>query len=121
MNKHGQTLILFVILIPIMILLCAVVVDTSYLIGKKTNLREVTKNAISEVLVKNKDKSAIKDILIENKIDVDNLEVIEKDGEVEVKNKIEVDSIFASIIGIKTYDIKIDIIGINRNGKIIFE
>ena len=42
-------------------------------------------------------------------------------NKIEVKNEIEVDSFFASIIGIKTYQIKIDVIGYRDNNKIIFE
>ena len=40
MNKHGQTLILFVILIPIILLLLAFVVDIGLVITNKIKTKE---------------------------------------------------------------------------------
>ena len=48
MNKHGQTLILFVILIPIILLLLAFVVDLGLVITNKIKTEEVTKQVIKD-------------------------------------------------------------------------
>lgn len=121
MNKHGQTLILFVILIPILLLFAALIIDTGIVISKKVHMLEITKEGIKEVLNNNLDILSIKELLIENKIDTTKLEINTYDKRIEVKNEIEADSFFASMIGIKTYQIKIDVIGYRDNNKIIFE
>lgn len=121
MNKHGQTLILFVILIPILLLLAALVVDTGVVFSKKVQVKEVMKEGIKEALINHQDIDAIKEMLVKNNIDVTNLEVEFLDSRIEMKNQIEVNSIFASIIGIKKYTIKINIVGYKDDDKIIFE
>lgn len=121
MNKHGQTLILFVLLIPIIILLAAVLIDTGVVISKKTTLQEVTKEAIKEVLIDDKDKNVIEEVLVKNNIEVAKLEINFLEDKIEVKNEIDVDSVFGAIIGIEKYHIKSDIVGYKENDKIIFE
>ncbi len=56
MNKHGQTLILFVILIPIILILMALVVDTGLVLAKKIQVKEITKEVIEECLNSNDEK-----------------------------------------------------------------
>jgi len=119
MNKHGQTLILFVILIPVILILLAVIVDTGYVYSKKVHVKEVTKQVIKECI--DKDDEEIKDLFLKNKIDIHHLKIIRKEEKVEIQNSLTVESIFGSIIGIKKYDIKIDIIGYQQNGKVLFE
>ena len=46
MNKHGQTLILFVILIPILLGLAAFVIDVGFMVSKRVELKEVSKTII---------------------------------------------------------------------------
>lgn len=50
MNKKGQTLVLFVIMIPILLGLGAFVVDVSLVISKNTELKEVSKTIIKDVI-----------------------------------------------------------------------
>ena len=46
MNKRGQTLILFIILIPILLGFGAFIVDVSLVISKNVELKEVSKTII---------------------------------------------------------------------------
>lgn len=121
MNKHGQTLVLFVILIPIIILLFAIIVDTGVVINKKIEYKSITKSAIESALKHDFDTQILKEVLIENNIDTDHLELNTYDGKIEVQNNFMVSSVFGSIIGIKNYHIKIDIMGYLENGKVRFE
>ena len=120
MNKHGQTLVLFIILIPIVIAMAAIVVDVGYVVSKKTNIKEVTKTVIKDSLV-GKNSSEIETLLIKNSVSVENLEVIIDGDKIQVKNSIEIDSIFGQIIGIKNYNIKINIIGYEKDNKVVYE
>lgn len=120
LNNHGQTLVLFVILIPVLIIFVAFIVDTGVVINSKTHLKEVSKTAIRENIdIKNEE--FIKKAFEKNNIDVKNLKIDFVENGIHIKNEYEIDSIFGSIIGIKTYRIHVDIRGIKKENKIIFE
>lgn len=121
LNKHGQTLVLFIILIPILLLLAAFVIDMGVVLANKMQLKEVTKLAIKENVDNLDDINKIKKIFEINEIDISNLEINVIDNKINIKNKIEVKSIFGSVIGILNYKIKIDITGYKSNDKIIIE
>ena len=80
-NNKGQTLVLFVILIPFLFILISFIVDTGLLSLEKVKLENTVKDSIKDVLKNNKssdeliilinkniDKIKIKDISIENGI-----------------------------------------------------
>lgn len=123
LNKKGQTLILFVIMIPIILGIAALVIDVGVIFANKSHLKEVTKTAIRENIsnIDNDTDTKIKNILIKNEVNVDNLEIKISDNKINVKNEISIDSIFGSIIGIKNYKIIEDITGYKENEKIIIE
>lgn len=106
MNKKGQTLILFVILLPILLVLFAVIVDTGYIISKKIHYKEV----IKEVVEESKEEEKIKKLLIKNQVDITDLEIIYQNNEIKIKKDFLIKSIFGSIVGIKNYTIKIDVV-----------
>lgn len=120
MNKKGQTLGLFVILIPILLILGALVIDVGVVINSKVKAKEVAKTIIRENF-NNLDEEKVKMIFSNNKISIKNLEISKSNDRINIKNKYEVDSILGSIIGIKSYKVKIDLTGIKKNEKIIFE
>lgn len=121
LNRHGQTLVLFIILIPILLLLAAFVIDMGVILTNKMQLKEVTKLAIKENIDNPDDINKIKKIFEINEIDISNLEINVIDNKINIKNEIEVKSIFGSVIGILNYKIKIDITGYKSNDKIIIE
>ena len=120
-NKKGQTLILFIILIPLILGVMALVVDVGLVFSRKANLSEITKVVIKDCLNKNLDEEEVKELLIKNDIDIENLELKLSGNRIEIKNKIEVDSIFGGIIGLKKYDIKINMTGYKENDKIVID
>lgn len=121
LNRHGQTLVLFIILIPILLLLAAFVIDMGVILTNKMQLKEVTKLAIKENVDNPDDINKIKKIFEINEIDISNLKINVIDNKINIKNEIEVKSIFGSVIGILNYKIKIDITGYKNNDKIIIE
>lgn len=123
-NKRGQTLILFVILIPIMLLLCALVIDTGLVVVENHHLKEVTKTIIKEEIDNinnNNIEEEIKKSFKMNEIDINKLNIAILDNKLKISNEIEVASIFGNIIGIKNYKIKIDLVGYKLNDKLILE
>ena len=120
-KKRGQTLILMVILIPMMIGIMALVVDVGYLSLEKSHMKEVTKTIIKQELDQEIDKDRIKKEFKNNKIAIDNLEIEKINDKLNIKNEVKIESIFGAIIGLKEYKIKIDITGYKDNNKIKFE
>lgn len=106
MNKRGQTLILFIILIPIILMLLGLVVDIGLVISKKTQINDVCKTIIRDYSDASDDD--ILKVMGKNDIDTKNVEIIRNNG-LEIKNIVKVKSIFGSIIGLKEYTIKIDV------------
>jgi Flp pilus assembly protein TadG len=121
LNNKGQTLILFVILIPIVLVLMALVIDTSYLYKEKTKLESTTKTIIKNNYDK-KDSDDIDKIITDlyqkNNIETNNLIISVSDNSLAIKNYYSIDSIFGNIIGIKKYDIKVSLKGIKNNDEI---
>lgn len=120
MNKHGQTLILFVILIPILLGLAALVIDVSLIVSKSVELKEVSKTIIENVWG-DATEEEIRNLFIKNDIPVDHLVVEIQDEEIRIQNDYEVAAIFGTVIGIHTYEIKVDITGREYDRKIVFE
>ena len=120
MNKNGQTLILFVIMIPILLGLCAFVIDVGSIVLANTKLREVTKTIISDV-IDDASIDKIQSLYLKNDIPVENLEVEIKEDQIRVQNEYEIDSIIGSIIGLDTYRVEVDITGTKGNDKVLFE
>ena len=123
LNNKGQTLIIFVILIPLLITLMAFVVDISYMYKESNKLENTTKTIIKNVYNERLDgdiEKKVKDLYKENKIDNKNVKVSTKNEYLIVKNEYEVDSIFGKLIGIKKYKVKVNLKGYEKNNKIVF-
>lgn len=120
MNKKGQTLIFFVILIPILLGFCALVVDTGLIVSENTRLKKVSVMALEE-LYDNFEENKYKELLVANNIAVDNLQITRQDTKINIKNHYEINSIFGQVLGIKEYEIKVDIVAYQNNDKLIIE
>lgn len=118
-NRQGQTLIVFVILIPILIGFAALVIDTGLVIYSKVHLREVTKTVIKDT-IHEPNEEHIKKLLKDNNVDIDNLKIEIDSNKIVINNEFRVDSIFGAIIGFKEYKIKVAIEGRIENSKVIF-
>lgn len=124
MNRKGQTLILFVIMIPIFLLVMAIVVDTGIILKEHTRLNSTTKTIIKTILeskTENNYEEQIIDLMNKNKIPTKNLKVEVKKNYIIIKNEYEKTSIFGNIIGIKNYKIKCSLKGTIEQEKIKIE
>ncbi len=120
MNKHGQTLVLFVVLIPILLGFTAFIIDMGLIISKTVELKEVSKTILENVK-NNASDEKIRELFLKNDIPVEQLDVVIEKNQIHIFNEYEVDSIFGAVIGIKDYDIRVDITGIYNGDKVTFE
>ena len=98
MNRKGQSLVLFVVLLPIIVLGIALVVD----VGTMFNAKMRGNNLLREAKKENVD---IEEYFTINDMKIDSIEVHSDKNCVIINSK--VDSIFGRIAGIDEYDIKI--------------
>lgn len=117
MNNKGQTLIIFVILVPIIITMMALVVDVGMLENKVLKTKNIVDVAINEYFAK-EDVDVISKTLIENDIPTNKLVIKKADNEVSIAVSYEMDSLFGKIVGLQKYDIKVKRKGIKNNEKI---
>ncbi len=124
MNKKGQTLILFVLLIPILILLLAFVVDTGLILKEHTKLNSTMKTIIKTTYEKRREEDyseIVKDLFLKNNIPIEKAIITADENTIHIQNEYEKESIFGKIIGIKTYKVKNSLKGLLRNNEIKIE
>jgi len=119
MNKRGQTLIIFIMLIPIMILLTALIVDVGYMTYQASKYRGIIDTSIKTYFDKNSLTSA-KEVLELNEIK-DGYEIKTEDSAIHITFDTQISSIFGKIININEYKIHIDRKGQIKNKKVIIE
>lgn len=119
MNNKGQTLVLFIIFIPILIMLAALIIDTGLIIRENTRLKATTKTILQDVFYKeNKDEEMIKQLFIANNISVKNMSITISENKIRIRNDYDIESMFGKIIGLKNYNIKIDLSIVEKNNKL---
>ncbi len=126
MNNKGQSLVTFVIILPILLIVCGMVLEFSNIAYQKHHLTSVTKTIISSILTTDKSidndlKNDIIKLYNDNNIKVDDL-FIEENNYLKIKAKLRIDSFLGKIIRKDYYDIDISLIGeLNENNKVIFK
>ncbi len=92
MNNRGQSLVLFVLVIPIILLILVMVVDIGKMVLKKTEMDNINKLAISYGLDKidSDPYKIINDIISKNNSDINIKKIDIKDEKIEVKLEEEV-------------------------------
>ena len=101
MNKNGQALVTFILLIPVFLMVFAFVIDTGLAYSKKNEIISIVDDAL-------KNNYDITEMLKNNKIKYNNLKITENNNQKCVIIESSVDSVFGNIIGIKEYVIKIN-------------
>lgn len=118
MNKKGQTLIIFVILIPVLVLMAALVVDTGLMIYAKENYRGIIENGISEYFHTGS-REDIERLFALNGLSMEDYTITVHENEIEVSLETEVEAIFGKIINIREYDIKMNYVGTTDGQRVI--
>ncbi len=117
MNNKGQTLVLFVVLIPFILALFAFVIDSAYIVRKDTELKGIATSSLKSIMKDNKNYNDIKKVI---KTNDSNIEIISlDDSSIHLTNKIE--PIFGKIVGYDKYNIEISLYGGYENNKLIIK
>ena len=122
LNNKGQSLVLFVLLIPIFVMIMASVIDVGNLISAKTEIDNINKIVIDYGLDNMNDINVVNDMKLlakENKKDI-NIDIKFVDMEYRVLCNYYVDGIFSNVLKIKGYNVKSSYKGyLDNNKKII--
>lgn len=121
MNNHGQTLVLFIIFIPILLMLCAFIIDTGVIFRENIKLSSTSKIILTDALEKDYSESMIKELFLENNIPTDDIIITKTPSQIGLKITYQKDSIFGAMIGIKHYEIKLSAILKKEEEKYIFQ
>ena len=122
MNKKGQTLVIFVMLIPIILLLGALIVDNSIIVSENIRLKNTTKEIIKmDLTSKTLENEEILKLFSKNDIPIDNIKSIREENYLEIKNSYHVDSVFGKLISLNKYEVSVDTKGTLENGKVIYK
>ncbi len=110
MNHKGQTLVAFVILLPLVLLIFALVIDTGYILKEHIRLQNTTKIILQNTFEKRFEddyEQIVWQILKKNNISTQNLQIKRDEKSVVMENHYTVDSIFGKMIGLKNYKIQV--------------
>jgi hypothetical protein len=124
MNRKGQVLVLFVILIPILIAMAAYAIDMAHVFYCSTKLNNLNYMVIEYGLKNINDiniNAKISELLDENDPNIDTKRIIIDDNKINIKLNEEIDSIFGKAINIDTYQISSIYSGYIKNGEIVIE
>ena len=117
MNNKGQTLVLFVALLPFIFILFVFVFDLSYLSSQKTKLDSIATSSLNSIIMESKDIESVKKVINKNDKDI-------KIDNIDYKNiclSKKVKPIFGGIIGYDVFNIKTCLEGNIKNNKLIVE
>ena len=122
MNKKGQVLVTFILILPLLLILGAFIVDNAYMTHKNIELKNVTKDIIKIHLLKNElSDEQIRQTYDKNNIPTEELEIIKEENKITIKNQYYADSIFGKIVGFKSYEVSTSITGELEDNKVIFK
>lgn len=108
MNKKGQVLILFVLIIPILMLLSTYIVDNVYITYNKNKLNQINELIIEDVSRGNLEIDDIEEYINKNDKDIKIKYIYLGDDEVQIILKKDIKSLFGKIIGQDSYSLTSD-------------
>ena len=117
MNKHGQSLITFVLILPLLVLFIAFIVDST--------LSAMEKNKLEGIIYDNMKSSLENDIhdtdkissAIKKNIDAD-ITIVVNENELTIKAKSKKKNIFGNVVKLPYYDLEVNYCGNYTDKKI---
>lgn len=87
LNNKGQSLVMFVVILPVIIMILMMVVDIGKMVNLKNELDDINYIAISYGLDNISDieiENKMKKLIYKNKLGIDNIEIVIKDNEIDI-------------------------------------
>lgn len=119
LNNRGQTLVLFVMLLPIMLLVMVLVFDIGKSIVEKQKLDNISFMIVSYGIEHSKDdniEGTLKELVTLNYKDATDVEILVKDDYVSVSLSGKVKGVFGNLVGKSNFKVRSYYIG-NINDK----
>lgn len=117
MNNKGQTLVLFVLLLPLIFAIFAFCFDSAYIARKNTELEGIATSSLKYIIENKKSFEEATSVIKEND---ENIKIIAIDeNSIHLTNEIK--PIFGKIIGYDKYNLEVKLTGNLINGKLIIE
>ena len=119
LNNRGQTLVLFVMLLPIMLLVIVLVFDIGKSIVEKQKLDNISFMIVSYGIEHSKDdniEGTLKELVTLNYKDATDVEILVKDDYVSVSLSGKVKGVFGNLVGKSNFKVRSYYIG-NINDK----
>ena len=119
LNNKGQTLVLFVMLLPIMLLVMVLVFDIGKSIVEKQKLDNISFMIVSYGIEHSKDdniEGTLKELVTLNYKDATDVEILVKDDHVSVSLSGKVKGVFGNLVGKSFFEVRSYYIG-NINDK----
>lgn len=106
MNNKGQTLVIFVLLLPLFLILLAYIVDTSILFYEKNRLDDINKMVIDYKMYHiEANEEKIHTYILKNDKEIRIKKINMNDEKIEIYLSKKIKSLFGRIIGFNSYDI----------------
>lgn len=117
MNNKGQSLVIFIVIIPVIFIVFSFLFDYAYLVYSQNKYENISKDIIRSTLEEDK----IRDLYQKNGYEVNNFKYKIDNDKIYIQNSYEIKSIFGKIINLKYYNVSINYVVINDKNGIIIE
>lgn len=121
MNNRGQTLTIFIILIPVLFMLLGVIIDISYATYEKRNVENNIKYTIRTSFSKNLDEKQISKLIKKNIENIEEYKVYYNNDALYVYVKTKVNGIFDNLFSNPIKNIEVTYKGVFDGDNIIVE
>ena len=117
MNNKGQSLVIFIIIIPVIFIVFSFLYDYAYIINSQNKYENVTRTILNSTLEEDK----IVDLYKQNGYKADDFKYKKENDKVYIQNSYKIKSVFGNIVNLKNYTVSINYVVINSNNGIIIE
>ena len=122
MNNKGQSLVLFIVVLPITLMILVLVYDVGRMSLLKNELNNINYMVIDSILSdKNVTDDDIRDLIIKNKSDIDKINIQHDDDKLHITLIAQGDSILPVLNNLKIYRIKSSYVGYAEDDKHVIE
>ena len=119
-NNKGQSLVLFVLLLPVMLGIMALVIDCGNAMVLKSHVDHSVELVLEIALDKEMDDVEIGNLLKHN-LDGVNHKLIVSDKEIKIVSSTEYKGVFSRVFGFSFFPIKSEYVGSIQNGKVVID